>query len=83
MKANKTWNNEDWPQFMAAHANDDSVSHEGTECVIHLHRPRFVGMVYEIDEGCFRIEPTFIDNIDDDVNLTKLIGLAEEFWKSL
>ena len=83
-KDNKIWNDEEWPKFMVAHANDDSVNHEGTECVIHLHRPRFVGKVHHVDEGIINIEPTFIDDPDlDAVDVARLMRLTGDFYQSL
>ena len=74
---NKIWSDEDWPKFMVAHPCDGS----DTECVIHLHRPRFVGHVLHAEDGSVGIMPIFIDDPGTDVQaIAKLMRLAGEWY---
>ena len=83
-KDNKIWNDEEWPKFMLAHDAESVDSIPLNECVIHLHRPRFVGKVHHADDGSIGIEPTFIDDPDlDAIDVARLMRQTGEFYQSL
>lgn len=83
----KEWNDNDWSKFVVA--NDDN----NDKLVIHLHKPRFIGVVnhqeeYSNDkpipkkETSISIEnPAFIDDPGVDVQaLARLMREAGEFY---
>jgi len=71
----KEWNDNDWSKFVVA--NDDN----NDELVIHLHKPRFIGVV-TIKPPIISIEnPTFIDDPGVDAQaIARLMREAGEFY---
>ena len=71
----KEWNDNDWSKFVVA--KDDNYD----EFVIHLHKPRFIGVV-TIKSPIISIEnPTFIDDPGVDAQaIARLMREAGEFY---
>lgn len=70
----KEWNDNDWSKFVVA--KDDNYD----EFVIHLHKPRFIGVVNHQEEISIE-NPTFIDDPGVDVqDIARLMREAGEFY---